>query len=109
MSRPDRPAIRSHVRGTWRPAHPSPSASRTGRIETGLADRKFGEGGGDLSDHGGIARGAGERFVGEDDQAGDSEAGGDALEAGGGDFPIGVAAGPAEQIELARRAFGEGD
>jgi len=69
---------------------------------------EFRERGGDLPDHRGVAGGALARFVGENDQAGDSEARGDALEAGGRDFPIGVAARPAEQVELARGALGEG-
>ena len=62
----------------------------------------------ELPQHDRIAGRSVESFVGQRHQAGDAEAGGKALEAGGGELPIGVAAGAAHQVRLPHRAFDEG-
>ncbi len=80
------------------------------RLQSRLAQdfEEFVERGGDLPEHRGVARCPGQRLVGERDQARGAEAGGDALEAGAGDQPIGVATRAAEQVELAGGALDEG-
>jgi hypothetical protein len=62
----------------------------------------------ELPEHDRIARRAFKRFVGQRHQPGRAEAGGEALEARGGELPIGVAAGAAHQVGLPAGAFEEG-
>src|SRR5690606_24008708 len=84
-----------------------PASGKVGWAEKASDGGEIVDRGGDLAADDRIAGRAGQRLVRKHGEPAGAEAGGDALEARGGDVPVRVAAGAIHQIELARRAFDE--